>query len=119
VLLVDTSVWVDHLQRSEAKLAALLRDEQVLSHPFVIGELACGHIRNRAEILALLAALPKAPKADDGEVLTFIEDHRLAGRGLGLIDVHLLASCALVGVGLWTRDRHLAATAASVGFPKS
>ena len=111
MILVDTSVWVDHLRRGSRDLATLLRDDDVACHPFVIGELACGHLRNRNEMLTLLAALPSLPKVDDDEVLTFIEDHRLTGAGLGLIDIHLLASCRLADVKLWTRDNRLAVAA--------
>jgi predicted nucleic acid-binding protein len=115
VVLVDTSVWVDHLRSSVQALSDLLAAGGVACHPLVIGELACGSIRNRAEILKHLAALPSLPKASDEEVLLFIERHRLMGRGLGLVDIHLLASCLLGGVGLWTRDARLAVAAAGLG----
>ena len=115
-ILVDTSVWVDHLRRRDAYLATVLRAEEVLMHPFVVGELACGHLRNRAELLSLWARMPAAPMATDGEALEFIERHELMGRGLGYIDVHLLASAALAnGATLWTNDRRLAAVAARLG----
>jgi len=114
MILVDTSVWVDHLRSGDEELARRLRADEVACHPFVIGELACGNLRNRSELLALLSALPAAPKADDAEVLAFIERHRLMGRGLGLIDVHLLASCMLGGARLWTRDARLARAAAAL-----
>lgn len=114
MILVDTSVWVNHLRQSNAILAGLLEAGEVARHPFVLGELACGGIRNRAEVLALLAALPSLPKAEDDEVLAFIEAHRLMNKGLGLIDAHLLASCALAGVSLWTADAKLAAAAAEL-----
>jgi hypothetical protein len=115
VILVDTSVWVHHLRKGDDHLAELLHAGEVASHPFVIGELACGGIRNREVFLALLSALPVLAKAEDAEVLDFIDHHRLMGRGLGLIDVHLLASCMLAGAGLWTRDRRLAQAAARLG----
>ncbi len=119
MILVDTSVWVDHLRRGNSQLAELLLTDQVVCHPFVIGELACGGIRNRAEVLGLLSALQPLPKVEDGESLDFIEHHRLMGKGLGLIDVHLLASCALAGVGLWTRDKKLAQAASWLGLTPS
>jgi len=116
MVLVDTSVWVDHLRRGDARLAELLDADEVACHPFVIGELACGRIRNRDEILSLLAALLSLPKAADDEVLAFIERRGLMARGLGFIDVHLLAACALANVPLWTRDSRLAAVADGLGL---
>lgn len=107
MVLVDTSVWVDHLRRGNARLAHLLEREEVACHPFVVGELACGSLRNRAEIMSLLRALPSLTRAQDDEVLYFIERHSLMGRGLGLIDVHLLASAILEGAALWTLDSRL------------
>ena len=112
MVLVDTSVWVDHLRKGNKDLAELLLAGDVACHAFVLGELACGNLRGRREIMTLLAALPTLDKAEDGEVLDFIEQHHLMGRGLGLIDVHLLASCRLTGVALWTRDVRLAEAAA-------
>ena len=111
MILVDTSVWVDHLRRRDDALAALLEAGEVVCHPFIVGELACGGIQNRPEILSLLCALPSATKAEDDEVLLFIDRHHLMGRGLGLIDVHLLASCMLAGTSLWTRDAKLSSAA--------
>jgi len=111
VVLVDTSVWVDHFRRRDEVLAALLEAGEVTCHPFIVGELACGNIQNRPEILSLLSALPSLGKAEDDEVLLFIDRHDLMGRGLGLIDVHLLASCTLAGVPVWTRDTKLARAA--------
>ena len=116
MVLVDTSVWVEHLRRGEPRLASLLVDTHVLCHPFIVGELACGHLRNRGEILDLLAALPSLGKAADHEVLLFIERNRLQGRGLGLIDVHLLASCALAPAPLWTHDAKLRKAAMEIGI---
>lgn len=107
MILVDTSVWVDHLRQSNAALAGLLKDGETACHPFVIGELACGNLRNRDELLAHLGALDSLPKAQDGEVLDLIGREALMGKGLGLIDVHLLASCLLGGAALWTRDKAL------------
>ncbi|MBX6363589.1 MAG: type II toxin-antitoxin system VapC family toxin [Gemmatimonadetes bacterium] len=117
MILVDTSVWVDHLRRGDAALAAALEAVAVCIHPFVLGELACGTLRNRREVLELLARLPGVPVATDEEALEFIERRALMGRGIGYIDVHLLASAALAGtVRLWTRDRRLAAVAADLGL---
>ena len=112
MILVDTSVWVDHLREGAPALAAALEQASVLMHPFVVGELACGNLKNRGEVLRLLGDLPGAPMATDAEVLDFIERRALMGRGMGYIDVHLLASVALAGTAqLWTRDKRLAAVA--------
>jgi predicted nucleic acid-binding protein len=109
VILVDTSVWIDHLRARDEELAALLGRSLVLSHPFVVGELACGNLRNRAELLQMLQQLPQAKVALDAEVLFFIERNRLMGRGIGYVDAHLLAAVALGGSArLWTRDQRLA-----------
>ena len=107
MVLVDTSVWVDHLRHNNRKLGDLLIAGEVACHPFVIGELACGSLRNRRQILELLQALPSLPKVEDDEILLFIEQRNLVRRGLGLIDVHLLASAALAGASLWTLDTRL------------
>jgi predicted nucleic acid-binding protein len=107
VILVDTSIWIDHLRVANRQLAGLLLEEKVLSHPLVVGELACGSLRRRTEILGLLRCLPRAPVVDDEEVLLFMEAHALMGSGLGWVDVHLLASVCLAGERLWTRDRRL------------
>ena len=115
MILVDTSVWVDHLRNGSPRLAALLGEDQVLGHPFVLGELALGHLRRRREVLALLADLPAAGVADHDEVLAFVERHALAGGGIGWIDAHLLAAAALGGDSLWTLDRRLAALSEKLG----
>ncbi len=107
MVLVDTSVWIDHLRSDNAKLTALLNDGEAAIHPFIIGELACGNLKNRKEILSLLHALPHITKADNDEVLFFIEKHKLMGLGIGLIDLHLLASCKLSKAKLLTRDKRL------------
>lgn len=113
MILVDTSVWVDHLRRGDKALASLLDDAHVLVHPFVIGEIACGTLADRAVTLELLENLPSATLAEHHEVLSFIDRHRLHGKGIGFVDAHLLASVALMpGIALWTRDRRLNATAA-------
>ena len=114
--LVDTSIWVDHLRHSDKHLAALLEAGQVLCHPFVVGELACGNIRNRTEILDLLKALPRVVVADHDEVMHFLTENRLHSRGLGWIDLHLLASTSLSKATLWTGDRALMNAAEQLGF---
>jgi predicted nucleic acid-binding protein len=115
--LVDTSVWIDHFRRKNARLAALLEASQVWSHPWVIGELACGTLARRREVLSYLDALPRAPLVDHDEVRDFIEMHGLSGRGLGWIDVHLLASARLAKLPFWTADKRLAAVARTLGLP--
>ena len=108
MILVDTSIWVDHLRSGESRLADLLDRSQVLAHPFVIGELACGNLRNRDEILRLLGDLPQSPVASSEEALHFIEHNQLMGQGIGYIDIHLLAATALAGDALlWTADKPL------------
>lgn len=116
MILVDTSVWVDHLRRGDAGLVDLLERSAVLMHPFVVGEIACGSLRDRESILELLQDLPAALVADTDEVLGFIERHVLHGKGIGYVDVHLLASTALSeGARLWTRDTKLCRIAAALG----
>lgn len=115
MILVDTSVWVAHLRVSEPVLVSILERGDVLGHPFVAGELACGNLANRTEILGLLGRLAQAPVATAAEVLSFIDTRSLVGRGIGYVDVHLLASAALAaGARLWTRDRQLARIAAEL-----
>lgn len=116
MVLVDTSVWVAHLRLGKTGLELLLNEGLVISHRFVIGELACGNIQNRAEILSLLRALPYAVFADDLEVLRFIDGHSLAGKGLGYIDMHLLASAVLSRASIWTLDRRLAEASSRLGI---
>lgn len=117
MILVDTSVWIDHLRQGDSALMTALEAGSVLAHPFIVGEIACGNLSKRGQVLRLLQALPRAPVASDGEVLEFIERRRLMGRGIGYIDVHLLASVALDGTAtLWTRDRRLAAVAAELAL---
>jgi predicted nucleic acid-binding protein len=108
MILVDTSVWIDHLRKGDEELAARLNRSEVLTHPFVIGELACGNLRNRSGILTLLKNLPRTTFATDDEVLLFIERNELMGRGIGYVDAHLLAATALTAPTLiWTRDKRL------------
>ncbi len=116
MILVDTSVWIDHFRRGNPALVAALESEDVLTHPFVIGEIACGELKKRAEVLELLAALPAAVVATDGETLHFIERRRLMGKGIGYIDAHLLASVALTeDARLWSLDKRLASLAERSG----
>jgi hypothetical protein len=112
LILVDTSVWVEHLRRGYPRLGKLLVAAEVFGHPFVLGEIALGFLRHRAEILGLLAALPQAEVARHDEVLAFVEQHHLPASGIGWVDAHLLASTALAGARLWTLDRRLAGVAA-------
>jgi predicted nucleic acid-binding protein len=115
VTLVDTSVWVEHLRRGSPRLRRLLDDGEVLGHPFVLGEIACGTLANRQEILDLLGALPPAAEASHAEALHALQAHRLHGRGLGWVDVHLLASALLSAAGFWTLDAALAREARRCG----
>jgi len=116
LILVDTSVWVDHLRRGDARLRDLLDNASVLVHPFVLGEIACGSLSDRALVLELLHDLPMTSVAEADEVLRFIDRHRIYGKGLGYVDVHLLAAVALTpGARLWTRDKRLHAIAMSLG----
>jgi hypothetical protein len=107
MVLVDTSVWVSHLRHENEDLQQLLLDGEVVCHPFIVGELACGNLKNRQEILTYLQSLPMTILAEDEEVLKFIENNQLMGKGLGYIDVHLIASAVLTNVLLWTLDKTL------------
>ncbi len=107
-MLVDTSVWIDHFRRGNTGLANCLQTGDVQSHPFIVGELACGTLKRRAEILSLLSSLPQVDQADHGEVLSLVDSKRLSGRGLGWVDAHLLASAMLSGTKMWTLDKRLA-----------
>ena len=107
MVLVDTSVWVFHLREAHNGLVELLNNGEVVCHPFIIGELACGNLKNRTSIISLLEALPMAFTVGYEEVLAFIEARRLMGKGLGYVDVHLLAAALLTGVFLWTLDKRL------------
>lgn len=119
MVLVDTSVWIDHFRTASSKLAGLLEDGEVAIHPFVVGELACGNLANRKEILSLLHSLPAVQTVEDDELLYFIEQHSLAGRGLGLIDIHLLASSKIAAHPFWTKDKRLTAAAEELGIQGS
>ena len=117
MILVDTSVWVDHLRAGDEILAHLLDAEQVLGHPFVTGEIALGALRQRDLVLGALRELPQATVASDEEVLRFIGRQALFGRGIGYVDAHLLAAVRLTaGASLWTRDRRLQRVAAQLGW---
>lgn len=107
MVLVDTSVWVSHFRDQQPALIRLLNDGEAYCHPFIIGELACGNLKNRTVILSLLQALPVSRIAEHREVLTFIDTHGLEGKGLGYIDIHLLASALLTAIPLWTLDKNL------------
>jgi len=116
MILVDTSVWVAHLREGIRGLEALLDEGDVMCHPFIIGELACGNLENRAEILSLLQALPMAAHAEHEEVMHFIESYGLMGKGLGYIDMHLLASAMLTKVRVWTLDKKLNEISSKLGL---
>lgn len=115
MILVDTSVWVEHLRLGLPRLATLLQKGEVLIHPWVIGELACGSLRNRSHVLELLQGLPAATVASDAEVLLLIERGRLMARGIDYVDTHLVAAARLSHSRLWTQDRLLAAVAHEQG----
>ena len=111
MILVDTSIWVTHLRQGSRQLEKLLMDAEVMCHPFIIGELACGNLNNRNEIISLLHALPMATTIEFDEFLFFIDQNHLMGKGIGFVDVHLLASAHLNGVLLWTADKRLKSAA--------
>lgn len=117
MILVDTSIWIDHLRGGDEQLIHLLGTGQVLTHPFVIGELALGRLQNRDALLGALQDLPQTPVASEGEVLRFIESNSLFGIGIGYIDAHLLAAVRLApGTRLWTRDRRLQEASIRLGL---
>ena len=107
MVLADTSVWIGHFRQGTPRLRDLLLEGQILCHPFVIGELACGNLRNRAEILRLLKSLPQAPVSGLEEILSFLTARGLSGIGIGLIDAHLLAAAMLEHAEIWTEDKRL------------
>jgi hypothetical protein len=116
MILADSSVWVDHLRHGDARLKTLLGVGQVITHSFVVGELALGNLRQRDAVLQSLRDLPQAVMASDEEVLDFIERHALPGSGIGYIDAHLLASARLTAAYLWTRDKRLNEVATRLGL---
>lgn len=108
--LVDSSIWIDHFRKSNPRLVQTLTEQLVMCHPFILGELALGSLKDRQTVISMLQALPQAAKADDDEVLKLIETQGLFSRGLGLIDAHLIASALIEGdVKIWTGDKRLAA----------
>jgi hypothetical protein len=108
MVLVDTSVWISHLRDGNAELANLLDNGRVLCHPLIVGELACGNLKDRTVILSFLQLLPISIEVEHHEVLSFIDNNLLMGKGLGYVDVHLLTSAVLTGVPIWTLDKRLA-----------
>jgi predicted nucleic acid-binding protein len=118
VILADTSVWIDYLRAGGARMAERLDAGEIATHPFVIGEISLGSLRHRATIMDDLAQLPRVKAATDEEVASFVEMHTIYGRGVGWVDVHLLAAVRLTpGCTLWTRDRSLGAVAADLNVP--
>jgi len=111
MILVDTSIWVTHLRQGSRQLEKLLMDAEVMCHPFIIGELACGNLQNRNEIISLLQSLPMALTIEFDEFIFFIDRNQLMAKGVGFVDVHLLASAQLTGVPLWTADKRLKSAA--------
>jgi len=120
VILVDTSIWIDHLRRTDEQLSALLGDRNVLGHPFVTGELALGNLLHRDTVIGALQELPQARVATDSEVLRLISANSLFARGIGYTDTHLLAAVLLTpGSALWTRDKRLLAVALEMGVARN
>ena len=107
MILVDTSIWVAHLRKGNRQLEQMLMNAEVMCHPFIIGELACGTIKNRKEILSLLKSLPSSPVIEFDELMFFIDENQVMGIGIGFVDVHILASAQLSGTFLWTADKKL------------
>jgi len=115
MILLDTSVWVDHLRRGDSLVVRVLEAGQAAAHAFVIGELACGNLKSRVRVIDLLQALPQLAMAMDDEVLYFIERHKLMGRGIGYVEAHLLAAASIGGSLLWTRDKRLREISTELG----
>jgi hypothetical protein len=111
MILADTSVWIDHLRTLNPEMQTLLLNKRILMHPFVIGEIACGTLRERTGLLASLRDLRQSRLATNEEVLELIERRRLWGRGIGWVDAHLLASALLTRCRLWSFDQQLQAAA--------
>jgi hypothetical protein len=116
MILADTSVWIQHFRNGDSELARVLSDGRVYMHPHVLGELACGNLKDRAVVLANLQSLPRAAVASEAEVFQFVEERRLWGRGFGWTDMHLIASALLSHCGLWTLDKRLGIAAAEAGI---
>ena len=116
MVLVDTSIWVDYLRNGDDALAHLLTQGQVCMHPMIIGELACGHLQHREQLIDLLDNLPQISEASHKEALFFLDGQQLMGKGIGWVDVHLLAATLLSSnVSLWTNDKRLARIAETLG----
>ena len=116
MILADSSVWIDHLIVEDPHLVSMLDQQEILIHPMVIGELACGNMRDRADMMRLFRRLPKILAASHDEVLFLIEYHQMMGRGIGFIDAHLLAAAVMSApTQLWTKDRRLMALASELG----
>ncbi len=115
MILVDTNIWINHFHKSDSELMVLLNRGAVVCHPFIIGELACGNLNNRKEILCLFRSLPSAIVVEPDEFMEFVEARKLMGKGLGFVDVHILASTVLSGLALWTGDKRLAKAACEIG----
>jgi predicted nucleic acid-binding protein len=116
MVLVDTSVWVTHLRSGSVGLEKLLNEGDVVCHLFIVGELACGNLSNGPEILSLLQALPLAVHAEHEEVMHFIENYSLMGKGLGYVDMHLITSALLTKVPIWTLDKKLKGVSSKLGL---
>lgn len=116
MILADTSIWVDHFRNGNENLQAWLQEGSILHHVFVAEELASGHLKNRTEIMRLLNTLPQVPAISHSEYLYFIEEHRLYGKGLGMVDIHLLGAAMAAGARLATFDKPLARTANNLGI---
>ena len=119
MILVDTSIWIDHIRSRNSTLLTLLDTQQVSVHPWVTGELACGNLANRSSVLYLLKSQPQVAVASEDEVLFFIEKHRISGKGIGYLDIHFLAAAALGNSKIWTRDKRLGEVAALLGLNAS
>ena len=115
MVLVDTSVWIDHLRSDNDRLRGLLENGEVVCHPFVVGELACGNLANREEILGLMNDIPSIRPVSDSEAMFFLESNGLSGQGVGWIDIHLLAAARVVEAPVWTLDRRLRRAARATG----
>ena len=115
MILVDTNVWINHFKQTDVELVTKLNTGSVACHPCIIGELACGNLKNRREILDLFQSLPSSPVVEPDELLVFIESNALMGKGLGYIDVHLLASTVLAEIVFWTDDKRLRRAATHIG----
>ena len=115
MVLVDTNIWINHFRKTDPGLVRNLNQGSVACHPFIIGELAAGNLKNRTEILVLFQSLPATPVVEPVEYLEFVATRKLMGKGLGFVDIHLLASAVLSGIPLWTGDKRLAKSADDLG----